>query len=318
MTALASCTTRPLTPGDASSLLDLLARYSRAVIGRPDYTPEDVRTELNDPDLDPRSPALVSRNGALIGAARVWHHGSAPAADLDVQVWPVGDVELYPALLREAERLVAQRARALGHDRVVVDHGLHREDTRTAPLLRDAGYAVATTFHRMRRHLSERVEVVLPPGVSITRAASGRDQLTDGRLRDLHRLHAESFSGHFGFVERPYGEWLAARDAREDWGDLWWASLDGELVGFCQETEQFAAEKSGYVLQLGVLPHARGRGIARALLLTSFAAMRDRGREAATLTVDTANATGATRLYESAGMRAYQVLDVWRRELVLS
>jgi hypothetical protein len=40
--------------------------------------------------------------------------------------------------------------------------------------------------------------------------------------------------------------------------------------------------------------------------------MRDRGRRAALLHVDGANATGATALYESVGMRPAVVIDVWR------
>jgi ribosomal protein S18 acetylase RimI-like enzyme len=62
-----------------------------------------------------------------------------------------------------------------------------------------------------------------------------------------------------------------------------------------------------------VLKEARGRGAAKALLAEYFADTRRRGRTAAILHVDGANATGAVRLYESVGMRPTLHIDIWRR-----
>jgi hypothetical protein len=64
------------------------------------------------------------------------------------------------------------------------------------------------------------------------------------------------------------------------------------------------------------LPRSSGHWLLQrhlGLLLASFAGMRERGRTAALLHVDSANATGATALYESVGMRPVMVIDVWRR-----
>jgi ribosomal protein S18 acetylase RimI-like enzyme len=59
----------------------------------------------------------------------------------------------------------------------------------------------------------------------------------------------------------------------------------------------------------------RGRGFGRALLHHSFREFRRRGLTRAALGVDAANATGATRLYESVGMRAYAENVVWEKTL---
>ena len=59
----------------------------------------------------------------------------------------------------------------------------------------------------------------------------------------------------------------------------------------------------GWVGTLGVVPEARGAGIGRALLLRSLAEFASRGERRVGLAVDAANETGATRLYESVGMR---------------
>ena len=51
---------------------------------------------------------------------------------------------------------------------------------------------------------------------------------------------------------------------------------------------------------------AGASGLGEALLLHSFAEFRRRGYSRATLGVDATSPTGATRLYERAGMRVYR------------
>ena len=67
---------------------------------------------------------------------------------------------------------------------------------------------------------------------------------------------------------------------------------------------------------LGVLPVARGRGIARWLLEQAAFEARERGQSALTLSVDGDNTTGATRLYESVGFVTRHVVDKWQRPVV--
>ncbi len=58
----------------------------------------------------------------------------------------------------------------------------------------------------------------------------------------------------------------------------------------------------GYVAALGVRRAYRRRGIAEALLRTSFGQIHTRGGAGVSLHVDTQSTTGATRVYERAGM----------------
>ena len=300
---------RPVQEDDAERLLALQHAQQIAVIGRPDCTLDDIRDQLLDPDLDPRSPVVLDADGHAVGVAMVFPAGDTDSVELDVVVHPdVNDALLRP-VLEQAVELAADAARARGHAEVKVDQGCYRQDAALAEMLRGLGFTPGTTFHRMRRELPDAVEVRVPHGVRIERI----DVETDRDLRRAHALHMSTFEGHFGFHRRPYEEWLESRAARTGLGPLWLAVADGTDVGFLQETSQFVEdEDAGYVWQLGVASQARGRGIAKALLLTSFAAMRERGRSAALLHVDTANATGATRLYESVGMRPGVVIDVWR------
>jgi ribosomal protein S18 acetylase RimI-like enzyme len=71
----------------------------------------------------------------------------------------------------------------------------------------------------------------------------------------------------------------------------------------------------GWVGALGVLPEWRRRGLGLALLRESFRRIHATGETVVALGVDSQNPTGATRLYERAGMRALWRADVWEKEL---
>lgn len=305
----AARTTRPVQPEDAEAVLRMQHKQQLTVLGQPDATLDDIRDQLGDPDLDPGSPVVVDSEGQVLGCAMVFHEGSSDHVDLDVVVDPAHAADLFDPLLEQAVALAVASGRARGHAQVRVDQGCYRQDEQSAASLRRAGFAPATSFHRMRRALDAPMEVRVPDGVDIERV----DVETDEALRRAHRLHTSTFTGHFGFEPRPYEEWLAAHRARTGLGPLWFARLDGQDVGFLHESDQFVAdEDAGYVWRLGVETAARGRGVAKALLMSAFAGMRERGRGFALLHVDTANATGATRLYESVGMEPVVVIDVWR------
>ena len=100
--------------------------------------------------------------------------------------------------------------------------------------------------------------------------------------------------------------------------EAWWfAYRDGEPVGMLLGDDSRVDSGVGYVRSLGVQKRARGRGIAKALLLTAFDDYRRRGRTALQLGVDTDNATGATRLYEVVGMKAIVSTLSLTRELTV-
>jgi mycothiol synthase len=297
-------TRRPARPDDVGAVLDLWHRHQVRVLGRPDSTAADARDLLGDPDLHPGS-VVVERDGRLVACALLLQAEGSALADLDVVVDPEAPDLLAP-LVRELLELAGGRGAGGG---VEATQPCYREDAATAAVLEGLGLRVATTFHRMRRELDEPVAVPVPDGVVVE--APGAQ--TEPVLRRAHRLHQATFSEHDGFEARDWPAWLAAHEARSDAGRLWFATVDGEDAGFLHETDQFVEdEDAGYVWRLGVLPSARGRGAARALLLAAFADMRARGRRAALLHVDTANATGATRLYDGVGMRPVLVLDMWR------
>jgi ribosomal protein S18 acetylase RimI-like enzyme len=89
--------------------------------------------------------------------------------------------------------------------------------------------------------------------------------------------------------------------------------LKDELCALEQPDDPLAG--SGYIASLGVLRSYRGRGLGLALLRHGIATLFARGRRRVTLHVDSESLTGATRLYERAGMSVVRTSVAFEREL---
>lgn len=85
---------------------------------------------------------------------------------------------------------------------------------------------------------------------------------------------------------------------------------DGETVAAEINAVRFGM---GWVGTLGTRKHWRGRGVGRALLLLAFGELYRRGEHRIGLAVDAGNETGATRLYESVGMRVAWQADFYEK-----
>jgi ribosomal protein S18 acetylase RimI-like enzyme len=199
---------------------------------------------------------------------------------------------------------------------VTVHHGVYRADAGLREQAAAHGFAVATTFHRMRvDHDGDVPTPVAPPGVVLR-------QGTDPAVREAaHDVLNASFSEHFGHVPERFDDWHETFERKSvfDWPMLWVAELDGVPAGLLLCTNQFADDEDcGYVDTLGVLPAARGRGIGKFLLRHAFALDAAAGRTGTLLHVDSNNTTPALGVYESVGMRPVLVIDVWRRTLLTS
>jgi len=141
-----------------------------------------------------------------------------------------------------------------------------------------------------------------PPGVTLRNFVPGEDDVA------ANRMMRDAFRDHYGYVTIGEEEGLRRfrrRLAHPEFDPrLWWlAETDGRLVGgVWTEPSNEGDETIGYVATLGVIRAWRGRGLGRALLEHSFGQLHAMGKQGAALGVDGDSLTGATRLYESAGM----------------
>jgi len=237
-----------------------------------------------------------------------------------------GDLYVDPAhefssLARTLLDWIHERARELAlatpaGARMIVTHHVLAQDTQRRDLCLSAGYALAHHSLRMRTDLDEVPPSHVPQGITFRTVSPKRD------LPVVSRIVQEAFRHHHGFVRRSladdvarYEQWLAD-DPRLD-PDVWHlACAEKDAVGVCLGTTRYSGDKKqAYVYTLGVRDAWRGQGIGQALLLHAFAVFRVRGNQHVDLDVDTANLTGALRLYKTVGMRTRWQIDEYEKRL---
>jgi ribosomal protein S18 acetylase RimI-like enzyme len=139
------------------------------------------------------------------------------------------------------------------------------------------------------------------------------------RQEDAPAFHAaleEAFTDHWEHRAEAFEKWWSRQRARPGYDpSLWFLVRDGAEIAAAVRNDPNRLG-GGFVAALGVRPRWRRCGYGRALLLHSFGEFRLRGMSRASLYVDAANATGATRLYESVGMHVEQENVIWERVLV--
>lgn len=134
---------------------------------------------------------------------------------------------------------------------------------------------------------------------------SGRRGRTTGLVYDaLIEVWRDTSDPMYDTFEE-WAHWTVRSDSFDP--SLWFLAFEGgDLVGFSLCREDVTDAAAGHVASLGVRRPWRRQGLGEALLRHSFDAFRARGWTRATLGVDASSPTGATRLYERAGMRVYR------------
>ena len=123
----------------------------------------------------------------------------------------------------------------------------------------------------------------------------------------------EAFQDHWGHTPRNFDEWLARLQRPNFDPTLWFLARDGgQLTGV---STCWQRPTSGWVGTLAVRRPWRRHGLGLALLYQSFGEFFRRGVTSVGLGVDAQSLTGATRLYERAGMHPTMRIATFVREL---
>jgi mycothiol synthase len=311
-------TARAALVEDADAVANLVNEVNVAEVGVPWTTADDVRTELTTPGHEPDDDlVLVADDGSLAGYLKRWRDEPLTTISLIAFVRPgLWGRGLSGWLLRSGEATA----------RELVDRGqprspIHLQVARWAdngsavPLFESLGYRYVRTFHTMRIELEDRSEDPdVPDGIVIRTFDPERD------AEPVYRALSEAFQDHWGSGFDTFDAWkheyIDGVTPPLDPG-LWFVALDGdEVIGVaCCREGPASAPDAANVDELGVRRAWRGRGIARALLLTAFAEAHRRGIAAVELNVDSESPTGATRLYERVGMRPVRSFERWEKML---
>jgi ribosomal protein S18 acetylase RimI-like enzyme len=132
----------------------------------------------------------------------------------------------------------------------------------------------------------------------------------------------EAFQDSWGYVKRPEEEGFARFEHRviQDPAfdpTLWYLAMDGEEIAGVAGCDPQTGEDTemGFVSVLGVRRLWRRRGVGLALLHHAFGEFHRRGKKRVGLGVDADSLTGATRLYERAGMHVARQIVTYEKEL---
>jgi mycothiol synthase len=175
-------------------------------------------------------------------------------------------------------------------------------DARIVGTFADLGFEPVRHSYRMEIELSGDARTpVWPDGVAVRNVA-------DDEHQRVYEAVIEVWQDTNDPLDETYEEWAHwhVEPATYD-PSLWFLAHDGaELAGFSLCRQDPVDPNAGYVAMLGVRKPWRRLGLGEALLVHSFAEFRRRGYTRGTLGVDASSVTGATRLYERAGMRVYR------------
>jgi mycothiol synthase len=291
---------------EAGAIADALNAHSRRLAGTADSSAAEVEAWFGLPGLDPeRDLRVVERpEGGIAGYADVAGGEGDEPLWLDLRLRP-GCAWAGPPLLDAMEARAAER----GWPARPLRAHVHPDDDAVA-LVRSRGYRPIRSSFTMEVGLAaEPPPPAWPEGLRPRPYAPGAD---DERV---YEAHMDAFADHWGFHRSRYEEWRHWSTAPPHDPALWFVVEDaGELAAVCLCRPRRGEEEGlGWVDVLGVRPPWRRRGLARALLLHAFRALRARGCDRAGLTVDAENVTGAVALYESVGMRQVRRTDVYEK-----
>jgi mycothiol synthase len=205
-------------------------------------------------------------------------------------------------LLDLAERWARERGLARIQMHVVGDDGRQ--------LAEDRGHELVRYFWRMEIELeAQPAEPEQLDGLTIRSYHGGQDD------EALHAAHQEAFAEHWEFTPELLERWLKWRLERSDYHpELWRVAVDGDQVAGAALC--FGGRGQGWVLDLFVGARWRRKGLGLALLQSGFRALWQQGHTHVGLEVDSENETGATRLYERAGMRVTRRYATYEKALV--
>jgi ribosomal protein S18 acetylase RimI-like enzyme len=297
---------------DVPLLYTLVDRITTHVLGESDANEAEIRDDLTGPNFDLKKDTFIAV--ATDGRATAYGQGNDErngSGWIDVYIDPSLDAGTYDVVadagVSACIARITQSVKERGGSAVKLTAGLYESEVPMRKVYERAGLHVETVYWRMLLTFEpggEPERAIVPDGYEI-RSVDPND---DAIMAIGYELYRDTFSEHHGVgdtdttLEDYAANWRGAESYDPS---AWWFAYKGdEPVGMLLGDNRRAEQGYGYVPALGIQKSQRGRGLARALLLTAFGHWHAEGRRGVQLGVDTGNVTGATRLYESVGMRS--------------
>lgn len=315
-------TARSMIVADIPAVVALNNARSRELIGVEPLTEQRLCTRCQMPgfDLETDTCLVLDRMGQLVGGSYVFD-----LAEPHVQVRcesivnsDYNDQGIGNYLLEWAEeRARLAISKAPEGARVTLSHGVLEQDRSTRDLLSQHGFVPIRHFWQMVIDMeAPPTSPTWPNGITLCTFADKPDD------RALALAIRDAFKDHWGYVESPIEEelerWRHQTSNDPDFDpSLWFLAMEGrEIAGVSMcWPKSHEDPKMGYVGVLGVRRPWRRQGLGLALLHHSFEELYRRGLRKVGLDVDATSLTGATRLYERAGMYVNRQSHAYEKEL---
>jgi mycothiol synthase len=313
---------RPVIMEDAEAIAELYNAQSRWLIGANELEAGELRRDWGSPflHLETDSQVVFSPEDNLAGHVEMWDM-RAPHVNLFAfvavhpQYMQCGIGSFLAGWLKQ--RAQANLGKAPENARVVLHQSVQSSHQAAMALLTQQGY----------KHIRDSYQMVIdfaqpPAAPDIPRGIVIRSICGEEELRNGIYARYESFLDHWGAVNEPFDDfykrwkYLIEQDPRYD-PTLFFIALDGAEIAGISICDIMTDEDPdmGWVGSLGVRRAWRKRGLGLALLQHSFLELHRRGKARVGLGVDASNLTGATRLYERAGMHVQRIKHTFELEL---
>ncbi len=302
------------TMEDVEAVLQLVQADEIAHENEIETTLSDMRRWWQMPNFDLATDAwlIVSPENQIVAFADLSHEKHVrlhPNATIHRAYLHrgIGTYLLQLQELRAQQHLPLAEADA----RVTMVSWLNSKDQETSHLLEQHGFKRIRSSYRMAIELTEQpASPVWAEGITLHTLAEDTSL-----LRAVYEADEDAFQDHWGYLSRTFAEFQHWESERENFDPtLWFLAMDGAQIagiGLCADEK----EQGGWVHSLGVRRLWRQQGIGMALLRYAFGEFYRRGIRKVYLGVDAQSLTGATRLYERAGMHVVKQYNIYEKEL---
>lgn len=263
-----------------------------------------------------RGTAVITHKDEIVGFINVFDElQDNRGAFFDIFVSPkinqTLSTEIVVSIVKQVEIYVAELMGEYGIKSAPLKTGVYEKDTALVKGLELMECKYHRTYWRMKiDHNSEQVTTSFPPGYLIEEYVH-----SDSALQEVYQVQSTAFQDYYDFNPISFENWQKWFEEPMNDSSTWrLVRKDGQLVGYIMGNKRFETENYGYVASIGVLREHRGKGIARALLLDMFLRDKNRGLRGTLLHGDSANPTGAMKLYSSVGMKTDRVYLGYRKE----
>jgi mycothiol synthase len=279
----------PAVAADAAAVTEVVVALESSLYGRTAFSQADLEDEWSDVDLE-RNARVVRDGERIVGYGVLREHGGLGVAEGYV----------HPdALVRGIGRLIVtelEAAAARGGARRI-HNSVFEADAAARTLLESLGYVAVRVFREMRIELAAPPAAPrLPDGLRVVPFDPERDAV------EFHAAHQEAFADHWEHTPRDFESWSKGHTGSARFDPTLWCVVRAEdeiAAGTICTGDTYGG---GFVLSLFTRRPWRKQGVGAALLADAFGRFWQRGERSVGLGVDAANATGAFRLYERAGM----------------